>query len=134
MSLVFNIIAYSLDFISYITGLTYKEINIIVYYMVIPFIYIALIDRISKKHFLKVIFGIGIVMFFLSVKNFHAFSEWFFDASVVFLKSFEQIGWNYVVASVIICVVIPGILFVLLFYYAYRTEINTAFKINNKGV
>ena len=102
MSLVFSTVASILQGISYMTGLTFKEINIIVYYMVAPFLYIALIDRIYKKHILKIIFGVGAIIFFLFIENFRELSEWLFDKSVIFLLSFEGFGLDYVTASVII--------------------------------
>ena len=132
MDIIFNIVAALLQFTSYVTGLSYKEINIIVYYILGPFIYISLIDKIFKRHWLKIIFGVGFTIFFLSIRNFKEFSEWLFEKSVIFLLSFEKFGWDYVVASVIICVILPGILFVLLFYYAYKTQIEEYKKILNQ--
>ena len=123
MSLIFDIVAATLQLISYMTGLSYKEINIIVYYVMAPFLYLALIDRIYKKHFLKIIFGIGVIGLLLYIGNFRESSEWLFDKSVMFLLSFERFGLDYVAASVIICVVLPGVLFVYLFYCAYKSEI-----------
>jgi len=37
-----------------------------------------------------------------------------FEASVRFLLWFQRIGWNYEVSSVIICVIIPIIIYILL--------------------
>jgi len=124
MGLIFNIIAGLLQLISELTGFTYKEINIIVYYMFIPFIYISLIDKIIKKHFLKFLYLGAMVIFLIKVKDFETFSEHLFALSVLFLDSFKAIGWDYIVASVMICVIFPGILFVGLVYLAFKVEIH----------
>ena len=42
--------------------------------------------------------------------------DWAFMKSVDFLLWFKKIGWNYVVSSVIICVVIPILISVELIY------------------
>ena len=128
MSFVFEIVASSLQLISFLTGLTYQEINIIVYYIVIPFVYLTLVDKICKRHWFKIIFAVGVCIFFLSIRDFRVFSERLFEQSVIFLESFSKIGWDYIAASVIICVIVPGILFGVLFYCAYKSEIQNRLK------
>ena len=118
MQSLFNLVYHLLLGISKATGLTYNEINIIVFYFVIPMIYFAMIDEILKKHTCKsllIILSISILFF----TDFRKFSDWLFSESVGFLLSFQAIGWNYIVASVIICVFVPAALFVVLFYYSY---------------
>ncbi len=39
--------------------------------------------------------------------------------SVDFLLSFQFLGWNYIVSSVLICVVFPAIVLFVMFHYAY---------------
>lgn len=120
MNIIFNATAASLELISWITGLTYKEINVIVYYFLIPFIYVVLLDKICRKHFFKATFLAVFFIFLLFLKNFRVFAERLFDRSVEFLLGFKLIGWDYVTASVIVCVVIPAAIFFILFYYANR--------------
>jgi hypothetical protein len=48
--------------------------------------------------------------------KFRARCDWMFDKSVEFLLWFKKIGWNYVVSSVIICVVIPVLIYVELIW------------------
>ena len=128
MGLLFNIIYALLMLLSMVTGLTYQEINTVVYYVLIPFIYLALIDKIFNRHLLKIIFGVGVIILCVLIKDLRAFSNWLFDKSVNFLLGFEKIGWNYIVASVIVCVIIPGIIFLMLFYFAFKTRIHEFFK------
>jgi len=112
---IFRIVADALLYIAKITGLTYNEINIIVYYFIIPFTWLILLDYIFKFHYLKAGFIIFAVVFFLSCKNFRNFSDWLFDKSVDFLNIFNHIGSNYVASSVWICVAIQILIYCVLF-------------------
>lgn len=118
MNSIFNSVAYTLNIFANKTGLTYEEINIIVYYFIIPFTYVILIDKYFKKHYLKISFIIVSVIFFISIKSFKNFSEWLFEKSAIFLNSFNFLGMDYYYASVVICVfvviLIYGILIALL--------------------
>lgn len=130
MSIVFKIVAGVLSLFSKITGLSYVEVNIILYFIILPFMYVHLIDKILDTRILKVGFIIGIIFFFIIVKDFQRFSIWLFEKSVYFLNDFDSVGWNYIQASVIICVILPGIMFFILFYFAYKTKINYFLKRN----
>jgi hypothetical protein len=102
-----------------ITGFTYNEINIIAYYIVLPFIYVFLIDRILRKHILKIAYAVGWIVVLLCIHSFREFSDQLFKGSVYFLQSFGAIGLDYVAASVVICVILPGVALVVLLYLAY---------------
>ncbi len=129
MNTIFAIVYSLLIRLSSLTGLTYNEINIVVYYAVIPFIYLALIDKILKKHILKILFVISLFIFLFSIKDFRHFSDWLFDISVVFLLEFEAIGINYIASSVLICVFFPFIVFLILYYYAFKDNEKVKFVI-----
>ncbi|MBI5540812.1 MAG: hypothetical protein HY951_12180 [Bacteroidia bacterium] len=128
MNDIFAFVYSILEGMSKITGLSYKEINIIVYYIVVPFVYLSLFDKLLKNHFLKIGFSIAVILFLIFVKDFSLFSNDLFDKSVRFLQWFEIIGWNYIVASVIICVVVPFLIFALLLYFVYESNINSFFN------
>ena len=123
MDTVFQLVVIFLSWLSEITGLSYKAINIVVYFIITPFIFFFLIDKLIKRHYLKIGFLAIVFVSLLIIRDFEAFSGGLFDLSVRFLKWFNVIGWNYTVASVIICVVIPVIAFLVLFYFAYREKI-----------
>jgi len=53
MNSIFQIVYDILMIMLRLTGFTYKEINIIVYFVVIPFIYFILLDKMIKKIILK---------------------------------------------------------------------------------
>lgn len=119
MNIIFHIIYLMLKAISAATGLTYNEINIVVYYFIIPLVLLFLVDRIIKKY----IFSPGIILIWILLlfitPDFSRFSDRLFDASVVFLNSFSSVGWNYIVASVMVCVVAPALASAVLFYFAF---------------
>lgn len=95
-----------------LTGRTYKEINIIVYYMLMPLSWLVMLDRICGLPFLTPIFILVWVLFlWKDDMKFRDRCDWMFQKSVDFLLRFKTIGWNYVVSSVIICVVVPGLIY-----------------------
>jgi hypothetical protein len=119
MNPIFNAVAQTLYWIAAVTGFTYNEINIIVYYIILPFIYVALVDRILRKHILKIIYVVAWAGVLCIVKDFNAFSNTLFNGSVDFLLWFSHVGLNYVSASVVICVLLPMIVFVVLLLVAF---------------
>ena len=120
MNKIFIIVKDILIVLSSITGFSYKAINIIVYYYIIPFIFILFIDLIYKIHYFKISFILVLSILTILINDFEKFSEWLFNKSLMFLNSFSFIGWNYVVASVIICVIIPIIVLSFLVYFAFK--------------
>ena len=122
---VFQLVENLLLRIAFITGLSYNEINIIVYYIVIPFTWVALIDKILKIHYLKIIFGIGVIITIISIKDFSKFCDWLFLKSVVFLKFFG----DYVNSSVVICVFLVVFIYLLLIYLAFFHKTDLISKI-----
>lgn len=119
MTGLFHIVYLILHWISELTGFSYNEINIIVYYIILPFIYIWLADRIWKKHILKIVYITLVAVTLFLIPDFASFSNWLFDRSVDFLNSFGFLGWNYVEASVWICVIFPGIVLLIMLCYAF---------------
>ena len=120
METIFLIIRDLLVLLSKYTGFSYKAINIIVYYYIIPFTFIVFIDMIYKIHYFKISFILVLSILTLLIKDFEKFSEWLFIYSAKFLNSFSFIGWNYVLASVIICVFVPIIALSFLIYLAFK--------------
>ena len=57
------------------------------------------------------------------INDFSSFSDDLFDRSVDFLNWFEIIGWNYIQASVIICVFLPVLIYFVLRYLVRRNII-----------
>lgn len=116
MNIIFKIVYEILMLISMLTGFTYREVNIIIYYGVIPLIYFALIDKILNKHYFK----IGHILLITSICiffDFGIFCDNLFQLSVDFLLLFNSIGLNYIAASVVICVFLPTIILIILYRY-----------------
>lgn len=119
MDLIFFIVYKALVMLSEWTGLSYNEINIVVYYILTPFVFFALIDKIIKKPITTIGWLLVLIVSAFFIDDFGTFSDELFAGSVVFLKWFSIIGINYVAASVIICVILPAALFFILLHFAY---------------
>ena len=114
---IFGFVAGIEHVIAKLTGLTYNQVNIIVYYLLIPLSWTVMLDYITMMPFLTPMFIIGWVIFlWKDPMRFRNRCDWAFVKSVDFLLWFKKIGWNYVVSSVIICVVIPILIYVELIY------------------
>ena len=115
MTVIFGIVAYLLNQIAKWTHLTYNEINVIVYYLLIPLSWTIMGDFIIGLPILTPI--LLVVWLYLFIKTRHVFKMWcdrVFQDSVDLLLWFKRIGWNYIVSSVIICVVLPIIIYSIL--------------------
>jgi hypothetical protein len=118
--IIFKIVAEGLAFIGEKTSLTYNEINIIVYYFIIPFSWLALLDVIFGFHYFKLAFAIFTLGFFLGCRNFRTYSDWLFDRSVSFLNYFNRFGSNYIASSVWICVAVPIAIYAILLFLIFK--------------
>ena len=113
-NLIFKIIANSLSIIGKKTGLTYNEVNIIVYYFIIPFSWLCLLDIIFNFYYFKIAFAIFTLGFIIGCRNFKTYSDWLFDKSVSFLNYFNRFGSNYIASSLWICVSLPIVIYAIL--------------------
>ena len=113
---IFKIVADTLLSIAKKTGLTYNEVNVILYYFVIPFSWFIMLDILFGFHYLtisSIIFTIGFVA---GCRNFRAYSDWLFERSVAFLNYFNKYGSNYVKSSVWICLSLPVLIYAVLIF------------------
>lgn len=114
---IFAIVAGIEHLIAKITGTTYNEVNIIVYYLVIPLSWTIMLDYITRMPFLTPLFLLAWIVFIWKDKvDFRTRCDLALKKSVDFLLWFQKIGWNYIVSSVIICVVIPILVYIELIY------------------
>ena len=114
MNTIFNVIYSGLVKLSVLIGFSYKETNIIIYYYAVPVIFAVLIDYKIGTHLFKASALIVLIVAFLFINDFTSFSNSLFDASVKFLQSFKIIGWDYTVASIVVCVVAPIVLAIII--------------------
>lgn len=114
---IFAVVAGAELLIAKLTGTTYNEVNIVVYYLLIPLSWTVMIDYLMKLPLLTPLFVLAWIIFlWKDPMKFRDRCDWAFEKSVDFLLWFKRIGWNYVVSSVIICVVIPILVYCLLIY------------------
>ena len=118
---IFAVVAGVEHIVAKLTGATYNEVNIIVYYLLIPLSWAAMVDYITMMPFLTPMYIFAWVIFLWKDQmKFRDRCDWAFDKSVEFLLYFKKIGWNYVVSSVIICVVVPVLIYIELIYALIR--------------
>ena len=117
MKSIFNIVANSLDYLAKFFGLTYNQVNIIIYYFLIPLSWLVFIDIIIGGHFGVLTFCAFSFGVFVGCGNFKTYCDKVFNASALFLSSFEKLGSDYVKSSVIICVLVPIIVYITLIYF-----------------
>ena len=120
---IFAVVAGLEHIVAKLTGATYNEVNIIVYYLLIPLSWTVMVDYITMMPFLTPMYIIAWVIFLWKDQmKFRDRCDWAFDRSVEFLLWFKKIGWNYVVSSVIICVVVPVLIYVELIWAIIKLE------------
>lgn len=125
MRTLFNLVYDILMFFSEITGFSYKEVNIIIWYLLIPFSWAYLLDKIINKHYFKLGMTFVIITTLIFIENFSRFCNWLFDLSADFLRSFNALGSNYTVSSVLICIFIPLGMYFILIKKAFFSKIKT---------
>ena len=113
---IFKTVADSLIWVGCKTGLTYNEVNILLYYLIIPLSWTTMFDCWVKKPYTTAALAFTWLGIFIATRhNFREWCDWAFQDSVDFLNWFNRWGGNYVLNSVIICVAIPLIIYVGLF-------------------
>lgn len=114
---IFSIVANSLLWVGRMTGLTYNEVNILVYSLLIPLSWTIMFDCIIKKPYTTAALSfIWLGIFIATRHTFREWCDWAFQDSVDFLNWFNRWGGNYVLNSVIICVLVPLVVYGVLIY------------------
>ena len=112
---IFSIVALSLNKIAKLLHLTYNEINIIVYYFLIPLSWTIILDVWIGLPIITLIFlCIWVGIYIATYKFFKEWCDWVFEDSVKFINYFNRWGGNYILNSVIICVIIPIVIYLVL--------------------
>jgi len=114
---IFIVVAKVEQWIAHIAGCTYNEVNIIVYYLLVPLSWTMMFDYITRLPLstpaLLMVWG---VIIWKTRGHFRASCDWAFSKSVDFLLWFKVVGWDYYVSSVIICVIVPLLIYIELTY------------------
>ena len=113
ISSIFRKVADTLYNASTVIGITYNEINIIVYYLLIPLTWTIMLDGWLGTP----ITTYALIFTWMGIKigtwgRFKDWSDWAFMRSVAFLNYFNRWGGNYVLNSVIICVLVPTFIYI----------------------
>lgn len=111
--MIFSTVAVVLNKTAQLLHLTYNEINVIVYYLLIPLSWTILLDIwIGVPLSTAILTMIWLGIFIATHNFFKEWCDWVFKDSVDFLNYFNRWGGNYVLNSVIICVIIPILIYV----------------------
>lgn len=123
--MVFAVVAIALEWMARRLHVTYNEINVIIYYWLIPLSWTLLIDWkfdaavdvLGYHAFFPILsFSLTMVRIGILIATFRFFGNWcdnVFKASQDFLCIFNRWGGNYELNSVVICVVIPVIIYIV---------------------
>ena len=115
ISIIFYVVMIVLRRLAACFSITYNAINIIVYYMLIPLSWTIMLDiyiQYPLFTYTLVVVWIGIM---IGIRGkFITWSYWAYNKSVDFLNYFNRLGGNYVLNSVVICVVVPIAIYVTL--------------------
>ena len=109
---IFRLVANTLMKIASKTGLTYNEVNILVYYLFIPLTWTIMLDiilRIPITTPLLLLTWVGLII--VTRGRFRQWCDKIFVLSQQFIKFFGE----YVKYSVVICVIVPITIYVILF-------------------
>ena len=118
----FWVVANSLLRIAKRMHLTYNEVNILIWYLLIPLSWCIMLDIIIKLPLFTLLLILSwIIIFIIHRKDFQEWCDWLFRKSVDFLLWFQCIGWYYEKSSVIICCLIPIPIYLLLTVLLLKT-------------
>ena len=112
LSNIFYRVANTLIGIANKTGLTYNEVNILVYYLIIPLTWTVMLDLILCKPITPPLLILVWVGIFIATRG--QFRQWC-DKAFVLSQHFIRFFGEYVKYSVVICVIVPIIIYTLLF-------------------
>ncbi len=118
MDYFFDLTYNFLKYLERVTGLSYEEINVIIWFIGIPFSWSILIDKVYQKNYFKIGFTI-LILAIVSLFDFENFSKILFNTSVDFLNFFSVFGSTYKTTSVIICLGIPFLIYAFLIRKVY---------------
>lgn len=112
VSKTFDVVAETLLGIARRTGLTYNEVNILVYYLLIPLTWTIMLDFILRKPITTPLLLLSWMGIFIATRG--RFRQWC-DKAFVLSQQFIRLFGEYVKYSVVICVIVPIIIYFILF-------------------
>lgn len=100
--------------LSDLLNITYKEANIIIYCMFIPFTWAFMLDIIMHTYLFTTTFIVGLIYLIYRYLKFKFFAIKFYNRLALFLLNFERVGISYKLASIIFCLLAPGLIYTIL--------------------
>lgn len=116
MNTIFDLVMRSLLWLSEVSGFTYYEINILVYFLVIPFVYAVLLDLRTGCHLFKLAHLITWLGLWCIIGNFTRAAAQAFEVITDGFSNFFIIGLDYTATSELLCVFFPVVIFLGLVY------------------
>jgi hypothetical protein len=113
---LFDCIVHLLQLLARKTGLTYVEVNILLYYFIVPLTWFVLIDIWLQIYYCSLAFLLFSLGFIAGCRDFKGYAEWLYRKSVTFLNFFNRYGSTYQTSSLWICVFLPLAVYILLVY------------------
>ena len=114
---IFAAVQQFLEWIAKKTHRTYNEINIIVYYFIIPLTWTLMIDYVfSLPLIISIAYSLFCIIVVVRCKSFKKFSDWLFVKSADFIEYFG----DYFLFSVVICVLIPLLIYIGLIFMSFQ--------------
>ena len=111
---IFSLVAHAMELTARLWGCTYNEVNVALYYGLVPLSWAILVDIALRRIMVTpVLLGLYCIAMIL-IRDFQVFADKLFTASAHFLLWFKRVGWNYPVASVILCVAAPLVIYSML--------------------
>ena len=99
---IFAVVAGVEHIVAKLTGATYNEVNIIVYYLLIPLSWAAMVDYITMMPFLTPMYIFAWVIFLWKDQmKFRDRCDWAFDKSVEFLLYFKKLVYLELIYAII---------------------------------
>lgn len=106
---IFNSIVNVLEYIIKYVKITYEEINVIVWYYIIPITWLLLLNL--DLVIIYTTLWLGII---IGCDSFTSYCNKTFSKSVRFLLYFKKYGISYEFSSIIFCLIIPIIIYSIL--------------------
>ena len=114
---IFAAVQQFLEWIAKKTHRTYNEINIIVYYFIIPLTWTLMIDYVfSLPLIISIAYSLFCIIVVVRCKSFKKFSDWLFVKSADFIEYFG----DYFLFSVVICVLIPLLIYIGFIFMSFQ--------------
>ena len=114
MDTIFLLVVKLLTGMATFLGISYAKANVVVYFFMLPVVFSGLLDIIFRTNAFRIVLAVFWLAVLTACRDFDAVADAVYSASVSFLEAFSVIGLSYTTASVLVCVVLPGLALLVL--------------------